>query len=608
MGAFGSGLLTIADGGRVTSDWVSIGSFSSSSGTAIVEGEDSSWNISGTLNVGRSGAGSLTIRSGASVEASGDAWVDPSLTSSRLELADGVLRVRSLLAAASDVLGEGTIHAGGLVSDVDLTFDRDKGLQQAVMLDALPDQAVTIQLDQSRGGSLGAGFKATGSLTIRDGRSVRSDRGILGLHPGSNGTALVQGPASRWQIFGQLDVGDGGKGKLTVADGAVVVAGDDIWVDQSATGSQLELHDGRLVARGVVAALTDLLGSGSIETGGLVSDIDLIFDLTHGLQQEHTFASFDGQEIQVVHDQSRGGPLGGGFKGNGSLAISDAQLIVSNQGILGWHAGSRGTASVTGRGSAWQINGTLEVGHSGEGSLAIDRGQVTAQRASLGKNANSAGSVHIDGPLATLDVDGLLEIGDSGAGELIVRDSQVSTQSAEVGDLPGSVGSVVIDGPGAQWSVLSTYSSALLVGNSGTGDVQVKRGAQLTSGPTAIGRSSSSTGSVSINGAGSIWTVSPASYGHALRVGESGQATLAISSGARVNSETAVIGANSGGTGQVEVRGARSNWTVNELSVGQLRRWDVNDRRWRPGRRGIRRRRYPLRFWFVESCDRAGSG
>ena len=75
IGSFGTGTLTIANGGKVidiaAADTANIGRFAGSQGTVTVTGAGSSWSTSLGLNIGRLGTGTLTIADGGVVSTVG---------------------------------------------------------------------------------------------------------------------------------------------------------------------------------------------------------------------------------------------------------------------------------------------------------------------------------------------------------------------------------------------------------------------------------------------------------------------------------------------------------------------------------------------------------
>ena len=75
VGSFGTGTLTIANGGKfiniLAGDDTNIGRFAGSQGTVTVTGAGSSWSSTPTVNIGNSGTGTLTIADGGVVNVVG---------------------------------------------------------------------------------------------------------------------------------------------------------------------------------------------------------------------------------------------------------------------------------------------------------------------------------------------------------------------------------------------------------------------------------------------------------------------------------------------------------------------------------------------------------
>ena len=75
VGTFGTGTLTIANGGKfiniLAGDDTNIGRFAGSQGTVTVTGAGSSWSSTPTVNIGNRGTGTLTIADGGVVNVVG---------------------------------------------------------------------------------------------------------------------------------------------------------------------------------------------------------------------------------------------------------------------------------------------------------------------------------------------------------------------------------------------------------------------------------------------------------------------------------------------------------------------------------------------------------
>ena len=475
IGKTATGDLTINGGSDLISYLSYIGYNSGSTGIVTVDGSGSTWTNgytifignfgsgSGTLNVsnggsvsssylyvGDYGSGTLNISNGGNVSVNGTTYVGEDNNSTgaiNFGSNGGTLTTQSLLASPSQLTGTGTINTRGLVSDIDLVFDATHGLKQTITLNSMSGQNISINLNMAD--TLGAGYNGTGSLAIKDGVTVSSEDGYVGYHSGSMGTVTVDGPGSTWTIFDSLDVGHYGSGTLNISNGGRVSSSQlyvgpigngilnicnggsvsiarETLVDfnNGSTGAiNFSGSGGTLTTQSLWASPFQLTGIGTINTRGLVSDIDLVFDATHGLTQTITLNSLSGQNISINLDMT-GSPtpymnLGAGYIGTGSLTIKNGVSVTSSNGYLGYRSGSTGTATVDGSGSMWTNSGDLEVGNWGSGTLNISNGgSVSNNKGYIGYLSGSAGTVTVDGSGSTWTNSGDLYVGYFGAGSV----------------------------------------------------------------------------------------------------------------------------------------------------------------------------------------------
>ena len=658
VGTHGMGELLIADGGSTStnSGYTRIGEGSGSVGAVHLIGNGSRFN-NRWLSVGYNGAGNLTIADGGVVNVTFDTIVRDLLSATGvINFDNGTLNTGSLLSRVEDLAGTGTINTSGFVTDLDLIFNQQHGLQQQIVLNTQPSQNVIVNLDVNGDGSIGAGYAGIGSLTITDGRAITSQTGYLGYHPGSDGTSTVTGPSSSWTTAskfyvgrsgagtlviadggtvtssaasiaylqnstgavivtgagtswsngGNLDIGDYGTGTLTISGGAVAnVAGDTV-VGKSSGSGNINFDNGTLVTGGLVASASELSGTGVINTKGIVTDIDLLFDQDHGLQRQFVWSSPD-QNIEVNLNVS-GGSMGAGYRGQGSLTVTDGLKIESNDGYLGYHTGADGTASVSGVGSIWAASDYLYVGYRGTGEMEIENGGVVSSfRGRIADVAGSSGRVTISGIGSGWTLEDGLSVGTGGTGTLeILAGGSISSDWGLVGSATSSRGTATVSGNGSSWAntgsvhvrrgdlivedsavVSSTFgivsgslgtaaalitgnnsawtlSSNLTIGQTQTGTLRIVDGGQVTSRAGEIGYFSGSQGDVSVSGSGSNWTNS-----ETLTVGRSGSAELTIENGATVSNTLGIISENSSTEAIVTVAGSNSSWTNSgELRVG----------------------------------------
>ncbi|MBN2580696.1 MAG: hypothetical protein JXB10_17050 [Pirellulales bacterium] len=382
IGYSGSGTLNLTNGGSVCNSFCILGYCNGSSGTVTIDGAGSILINKGDLYIGNSGSGTLNINNDGVVSVAGDTYVgykSDSQGTINFGSSDGTLITRSLLASTSQLTGTGTINTQGLVSDIDLVFDANHGLRQTITLDAIPNQNISIYLDMTTGNNscLGAAWKGTGTLTIQDGIKVNSSSGYLGYHSGSIGMATVDGAGSSWSNSGSLYVGSAGSGALNIINGGAVSVDGDTYVgyDMDSQGViNFGTSGGTLTTQSLLAAPSQLMGSGTINARGLVSDIDFVFDADHGFNQTILLNSLPGQNITINLNTSIKGCLGAGWIGTGSLTIKDGVEIISSLGFIGNNTDSNGTATISGPGSKWTNSGDFYIGRFGRGSLNINNG------------------------------------------------------------------------------------------------------------------------------------------------------------------------------------------------------------------------------------------
>lgn len=225
------------------------------------------------------------------------------------------------------------------------------------------------------------------------------------------------------------------------------------------------------------------------------------------------------------------------------------------------------------RPTPWDINNELIVGGTTTGALMINSGSsASAIRLTVGNAAGSEGKVTVDGAGSSFSTTtGSIRVGDSGAGTLdILNGGQVTSNMISLGVNAGSTGTVNIDGNGSVLTLTGSASNALGVGFSGTGILNILNGGTLiTIRSNTLANSAGSTGIVTVDGVGSTWQAS-----EKLEIGHIGTGILNIQNGGTVTSGGGgydVIGVVSGSNGTVNVTGAgssRTSSTAGGISVG----------------------------------------
>ncbi len=329
------------------------------------------------------------------------------------------------------------------------------------------------------------GDTGNGTMGITGGSDVIDEFGWIGYWSGSTGEVTVDGAGSTWTNGNRLYVGIFGSGTLNITDGGLVSVGGRTNVTHpSGSSGTIHFDNGTLTTGTLGCDFDDLTGTGTINTNGLVSDIDLVFDTTHGLNQTLNINDNPGQNITLNLVVDGSGLMGAGYSGSGTLSISDARVIESTSGYIGWNSGSRGVVTVDGTGSTWNNSGVLWVGNNsgGGGTLNItDGGDVSNAYGVIG----STSVVTVDGAGSTWTNNGRLYIAYYSGGSDVLNITNggmviaVSDSSNIIASAFDSTGVVTVDGTGSTWK-----NSSLTVGTYGSGTLNITDGGLVTVGET----------------------------------------------------------------------------------------------------------------------------
>ncbi|MEC5127716.1 LamG-like jellyroll fold domain-containing protein, partial [Verrucomicrobiales bacterium BCK34] len=240
-----------------------------------------------------------------------------------------------------------------------------------------------------------------------------------------------------------------------------------------------------------------------------------------GLNQTGTAA------ITVENDLLFGGVAAGGVEG-GTYNLFNGSLTVNGDIIEGADAGSLNAAIPS---AQLHIDG---------GTLTMTPGStIVVQRFAVGESGGSTGSY--TAPVnQSITSTGTTSVGASGTGTLNLTNSGVTLTSgnAYVGERTSGNGKVTINGNANAWDV----SSFLIIGNSGTGMVDLVDGTLDVDGALTLGAVSGSNGTLVVGDG----TTAP---------------TVEISGG---NTETALHG-----TGRITVKSGTFTQEVSNIIVGQ---------------------------------------
>ncbi|MEN5206643.1 autotransporter outer membrane beta-barrel domain-containing protein [Stenotrophomonas terrae] len=206
--------------------------------------------------------------------------------------------------------------------------------------------------------------------------------------------------------------------------------------------------------------------------------------------------------------------------------------------------------------------GGLTIGYSSNGALDIQGGATVVSGFSfngigntIGDLATAEGAVTVSGLNSAWNSSGnALIVGNAGTGTLNIQGGAqvVSTAGGLVGNSATGSGTVTIDGPGSLWR---TNTASITVGSAGRGTLAVLNGASVSTSFLDVGGNADGSGAVTVNGSGSVVQTT------GMRVGTAGSGTLAIENGGTVNNNGNVfIGNGAYGSGVVTLIGAQTNW------------------------------------------------
>lgn len=312
--------LTIENGATLTSIDAGIG-MSSSRNAAVVSGTGSSWRASGTLYVGKRGAGgnSLTITDGGSVSATygsvGVQWlrvtengetIVQSADNNSITVADtgSTLSIQASLTIGDAGLsnrmvirdGAGVSSGSGIIGNLDTATGNSVEVSTAGQWTVNRELAV---------GNMGTG----NTLSVLQGGRVTSRAGVIGKSLGGSGnSATVDGAGSAWIVAETLVIGARGFGNhLVVSGGGAVTSGS------ASIGSDA----GFFVSTGNTAAVT---GAGSTWNTG-----------TLALYGENSLSITDGGLV-LINSSSPA-----------SLSINGEAFIQIDGGYLAWEGDQAST-------------------------------------------------------------------------------------------------------------------------------------------------------------------------------------------------------------------------------------------------------------------------
>ncbi|RKR65535.1 autotransporter family porin [Yokenella regensburgei] len=497
--------------------------------------------------------------------ASADLTVDSSLGNNPLSVTqiNGIANAGNVIVGNSSG-GSGVLNVsdGGSVAAASVKVGDTAGSTGVINIDGTGSSFTT-------GNGLVVGNAGTGTITLTNGAVLSSNSmsSLIGSRAGGNGTVTVSS-GSTWNNTVPLVVGQLGTGALNILTGGTVT-GSGMTIGGQTTGG----------GKGVVnvtglGSVLDFLGitvGGGHDTGtGTLTIADSgVVNTTRGWNDYVSNGTVTIDGVGSRWDSTSLIVGLGGVGGPGTLILTNGAVMTDTTATVG---NTTSDVAEVSSDSVWSTSGALTVGNLDTGIININTsGTVNAGTTTLGSLNTGSGTVNVNGVRAVMNTTALVT-GASGQGRLTITDGGVvNTAGAGVGtgitgSAAGSTGTVTVDGAGSRWNL----TGRLVTGAAGTGTMTLTNAASVTSWGGIVGDTGKGLGTVDVS-TGAMWdsTVLSSGIRAALTVGNAATGTLNIHDGGKVDSASIILGNAVTGDGSVTVDGPGSVLNADNLMVGQ---------------------------------------
>ena len=529
VGCFGSGSLTITPISNVgaptniafTQLTVGTGNPATTLGQVSISGSGARTDVTSSLTVGNTAAGFINVSGGGLLNASGAATTIGSQVGSQgyigISGAGSQFILSNTAVVGSSGPGALSVSGGGTATGSILLVGTNNGSTgNVVQVDGV-GSAINLS-GASAGVSLGSGNGAQGALRITNGGHLNINSSGTGTVPGftvggrtstGSGTAIVDGAGSQILISGDststlypgFTVGRGGSGDLQILNG------------------------------GKITITNNAAGTGGFNVGGIAGSAGNGFPVGTGtITVSGPGSSLD---IQAIHGNFDIGSRSGGV---GTVLVNNGGVIRAEQGTLGLTAGSTGTLTISGTGSAVRLQGDdgtgggaiLRVGQNGQGTLNVlsgaqlailptstsSFGGLVAAGTSAGTGGGTAtinvsgGSIVVNGGTSSRfslggDTGGNATLNVTGGGQVIVAPASGSAGGVYIGRATGSTASATVSGSGSLLdggNFLGIGVATDQVSNSGFGTLTLQSGGTASASAIRIGSLGKITGAGNLTG------------------------------------------------------------------------------------------------------------
>lgn len=615
VGDFGTGTVTVSNGGTLTSGITGIANNAGSTGTLTVTGANSRWTFSSQGDVGSSGHGELYVLEGGTVSSGNGAMnVGNDTGASGLVVITGTTVATSstvvftFVAAAANSTGEIRVTGplatwnGGITSigqNAQGTVTLSLGATGTtntlnIGTNAAAVGALTVQNANTSLTSAGVnvGVSGRGTMLISDGGVVNGTTGRIGQNIGATGEATITGANSKWLLSGDITTGatapgSGGNATLSILNGGYVrtngrfSANAAFNVTVSGANSKLEILDvasfGSLAGAVAQNSQVQILNGGSMVSGDPVALNDITgfyaavgdtvtVTITNGSWTAHGGMAFTGAGT-TTSTVSQGSTI---------TTSSTAPNVASFQ--MGGIAGGVHQLTLQGSGTVWNNSGWALIGDQGSATVSVENGAVMRSSfLELARRATSTSKITVTGANSLWDASAAAGftsvIGDGGDGSLhVLNGGEVRVDTLRMGgSFLGDVGEghLLVSGANSKLVLTGTsniFDGELEVGLFNDSDAVFEKGGQLIGRYLSIAGNPGTTAQVTVTGTGSGIHLT-----EQIAVGVNGTGTFTVNNGATIESKEGFIGDFSGAIGNATISGNGTSWTMTgDLMVGFL--------------------------------------
>lgn len=223
------------------------------------------------------------------------------------------------------------------------------------------------------GGGLYVGYKGDGALSISEGSEAISSRSEIGSEQGSRGRVTVDGAGSKWSAQDHMFIGNEGEGHLSITNGGELVVANSfgarqngiIGYSQGAVGNALITGDGSMWRVGDLTVGYGGLGELTVTDGGAVESSSAVIGHQETAQGSALVSGADA--VWTATD------LVIGAAGEGTLTLAEGGRLASTWIKLADSAGSFGVLNIGGGGAPGEFTRASEITFGeGDGRLVFD--------------------------------------------------------------------------------------------------------------------------------------------------------------------------------------------------------------------------------------------